>query len=157
MYKYINYLLSVLIISSFTYGTQFTKIKGIVTEAGSGEVIPGANILIENTSYGTVSNIKGEFDLTKITEGSYKVKISSIGYKPLIQSILVSKGKTIELNVRLERAIYDMDEIVVTGTRFETIAKNIPQSVSVVSSKDLELQHAKSIDDALINTPGVFF
>lgn len=157
MYKYINYLALVLIISSFGYATELAKLKGVVSEAGSGEIIPGANVLIENTSYGTVTNIKGEFYLTTLPEGEYNVKISSIGYVPVIKPVIVKKGKTIEMDVVLERTVYDMDAIVVTGTRFETIAKNIPQSVSVVTTKDLEMQHAKSIDDALINTPGVFF
>jgi iron complex outermembrane receptor protein len=49
-----------------------------------------------------------------------------------------------------------LDEVVVSATKTETALEDVPGSVSVVTSEQMEKQNVKTLDDALQYVPGVF-
>lgn len=83
--------------------------KGIVTDE-EGDVIIYANIIVENTTDGTISNEDGYFEL-EVDEDVY-VQISYLGY----ESVRIKLKKDVINKVILKRSAYDLDEVVVTGT-----------------------------------------
>ncbi len=56
------------------------NISGSVRDAQTGEVLPGANILIVGTSLGGASDIKGQFLVQDVPPGSYTLRASYLGY-----------------------------------------------------------------------------
>ena len=65
----------------FLFSQNFGTISGKIIDAKSSEPLPGVNILVKGTYYGTATGANGQFRITNIATGSYDVEISMIGYK----------------------------------------------------------------------------
>ena len=61
-------------------------LSGRVVDAESDEALVGANVIIEGTTFGAATDIHGDFIVYNIPDGTYKVKVSYVGYRPQEQS-----------------------------------------------------------------------
>lgn len=96
---------------------QTGTIRGVVTEALTDEPLPGANITIPGTNplLGTATNQDGEFELTNVPLGRHDIKVSFLGYKPVIRTgVLVSSGKETFLRIELREQVFEGEEITVS-------------------------------------------
>jgi hypothetical protein len=115
---YIAFML--LLLLSSTANAQF-QVNSKVIDKESGKAIPFANISIENTTKGTMSNQEGKFQLHINLVGiNTKVIVSSLGYQTL--RIHPKKiGKTIQLNP----VTYGIDEVKVSTSKLLSDPKKI--------------------------------
>jgi TonB-linked SusC/RagA family outer membrane protein len=122
---------------------QQTTVKGRITDAASGESIPGVNILIQGTTVGAVSNLNGEFTLE--TDGPDAVLVFSfVGYNT--QTVPLNSRTYLEIYMTEE--IVSIDELVVVG--YGTQRKSdLTGAVSVVNADDLEKVHSNDISKVL--------
>ncbi|MCE4563911.1 TonB-dependent receptor [Maribellus sp. CM-23] len=88
---------------------QEVALKGVVTSAGDNEPLPGVTVVVKGTTNGTVTNIDGIYQLSVSADAI--LQFSFVGMKT--QEVAVS-GRT-EINVQLESAAFDVDEVVVVG------------------------------------------
>ncbi len=110
---------------------QEKVITGVVTEEGTGEPIPGANIVIKGTNTGTATDFDGKFTL-KAKEGDVLV-ISVVGYQP----VEIKVGASNTINVTLKEGD-QLEEIVVTAQGIKKEKKALGYAVSNVKSEKLE-------------------
>ncbi len=107
-------LLSILLFTVFFIQIAYPQsyfINGSVKDAMSGEPLSYTNIRVGNTTQGTSSNKRGEFEL-KLAEGKYELIASYIGYKS--DTILVNVTKDLDnINFRLNESKIELPEIVV--------------------------------------------
>jgi len=89
---------------------QQIEVSGTVTDATSGESLPGVSILIKGTSIGTITDLNGKFSL-KVTDENAILKFSYIGY--ISQEVSV-KGRSI-INVSLQQDAASIEGVVVVG------------------------------------------
>jgi len=89
-----------------------TLVTGTVTDAESGEPLPAANIQIDGTYRGTITNGDGRFSL-RLDHIPSTLIFRFIGFES--QRRTVSAGGDVQLAVALRPATYEMGEIVVTG------------------------------------------
>ncbi|MBW6534508.1 MAG: TonB-dependent receptor [Mariniphaga sp.] len=124
MIKKIRVLLVALIISSATIvQAQVTtsSMSGRVTDAEG--IVIGATVIATHepsgTTYGTVTNMEGRFNLNGMRVGGpYTVEISFIGYgKSTTNNVTLSLGENYVMNVVLSEESLSLDEILVTATR----------------------------------------
>lgn len=89
-------------------------IRGTITDASNNESLPSANISIENTYRGTISNRDGRYELT-IPDSLLPatVQVRYLGFNTARRTITTSSGAT--QNFQLEPSTLEMDEVVVTG------------------------------------------
>lgn len=110
-------------LNCFSQQTTKTTIKGTVTDSGTGEPIPFAAILLENTRIGTVTNDQGNYLI--ITDAPvYKIRFSYLGY--ITQTHIITPGKTQTLNVKLDETSVSLNEIVVKPKRVKYSNKDNP-------------------------------
>lgn len=102
-------LLLLLLLLPFTALAQST-LKGIISDAASGQPIPGANVLVEGTTNGTATDIDGNFTLTNVKSGD-RIVVSFIGYK---DQTIDYKGQA-SVNLSLEEDTAQLQEVVVIG------------------------------------------
>lgn len=82
-------------------------VTGKVTDDGTGEPIPAANVVILETDgtatpYGAFTDESGEYVILNIPHGRYDVKCLMVGYKPIVvEDLLVGVGITTTHNFRL--------------------------------------------------------
>lgn len=95
-------------------------VKGRVTDKESRSPLPGAVVrLASDTTFklATQTNEEGYFRLENIKIGRRDFIVSYIGYKTItIPDVTVSSGKEVVLNIELEEAIQETEEVVITHT-----------------------------------------
>ncbi|HPD86992.1 MAG TPA: carboxypeptidase regulatory-like domain-containing protein, partial [Proteiniphilum sp.] len=119
-------ILSLLLSTVLSAQVTTSSMSGRVTDA-EGTVI-GATVIATHqpsgTTYGTVTNMEGRFNLNGMRVGGpYTVEISYIGYGTSTTSnITLSLGENYVMNVVLSEEATSLDEIVVTAlrTKFST-------------------------------------
>lgn len=86
------------------------SIEGLVTDAETGELIPGVNIVIKGTNIGTSTDTEGTFQLT-VPSLNDTLVVSFIGY----QMLEVPISNRTEINIELHSEIFVGDEMIVVG------------------------------------------
>ena len=133
-------------------------IKGRILDT-SNQTLPGATIYIDLLHTGVVSDINGFYTLTNIAPGTYKVKVSYVGYSPVEMTITVPEGKTVESDVMLNDGV-KLREVVVGGAfngqrRALSSQKNAMGIVNVVSADQVGKFPDSNIGDALKRISGI--
>ncbi|MEL7833472.1 DUF5686 and carboxypeptidase-like regulatory domain-containing protein [Fodinibius sp. Rm-B-1B1-1] len=109
--KTASLLLLLLLISSSVYAQK--TINGTITDIKTGETLPSANILIENTYRGTITNSNGEFSLTipdSLLPATLIVRY--IGYET--KELSITRNSSFNQHIPLTPSVTEMQEIVVT-------------------------------------------
>lgn len=94
-----------------------------------GEPLPFANVYLEGTQMGTISNEEGTYLLSRVPEGSYRLSASFAGFSKKTQSIEVYNSPLL-VNFDLEPDS-SLDEIVISGTLKPVIRKESSVPVEV--------------------------
>lgn len=143
------------LISTFLFGGTTGKLSGIIKDADTGEPLVGANVIIEGTSFGAATNIRGEYVILNIPPGRYNVKISFIGYETiLMQNVVIIVDQTTNLSVDLKPQTLQVGEVVVTA-KTPLIQKDLTSSISVISRDEIEALPVASFTELLSLQAGV--
>ncbi|MDR0393705.1 MAG: TonB-dependent receptor [Tannerella sp.] len=93
------------------------SLGGVVTDAKTQETLPGVNIVVKNTTNGTVSRADGVYEL-KLPAGKYTVAASYVSYATLeVVDVEVDAERPTVLNLTLKESIKDIEEVVVVGRK----------------------------------------
>ena len=132
------------------------SIKGIVKEAASGEPIPYATVVIWNTTQGTATDSTGNFEITGIAPGSYRLQASFIGYKPTVTAEFRVANKDIFFPVELETASESLQEVSIVASPFRKTAES-PLGLRVIGFKEIEKSAGgnRDISRVVQSFPGV--
>lgn len=123
-------------------------VKGKVT-SNNGETIPGVNVLIKETSTGTVTDIEGKYSLSSPEDGI--LVFSSIGF--ITQEVMVNSRVVID--IVLEEDMKNLDEVVVVGYSTQQKA-SITGSVTSIDSKEIEsISEANLVTGLVGRLPGL--
>ncbi len=106
-----------------TYQFSSNTVRGTVMDS-SGEPLPGANVLVKNTTIGTVTDIQGNYTIT-VPNRSSELVFSYIGFNTLIQPITSNI-----MNINLEEDIQALEEIVVVGYGTSSVLQGRTPGVS---------------------------
>src|SRR5699024_1801539 len=118
--------------TSFSYGQQ--SVSGYVRDQHTRDPLIGANIMIPNTTKGTVTNKDGYFEL-EVEEDIRHIKVSYIGY--IGQRITLSEDD-LTLNILLEADNVALNEVQVVGFNSHKKLQETSGSVALITEKDLE-------------------
>lgn len=130
-------------------------IKGVVMTA-NGEPLAGASIVVEGTNINCGSNSKGEFSLNVQKDKVYKLRVSYLGYTP--RSITVPASGHPPLKIKLQPSETALNELVVTGSRYERQLKDVPVITRVISREKIETVNPVDFTTLLEYTlPGIQF
>ena len=103
---------------------QRYAIKGIVTDAFSGQPISYANVAIWNSTQGAVTDSTGHFEITDVEPGSYRLQSSFIGYKPFVTAEFQVTNKDIFIPIELEESSQSIEEVNIVATPFRKTAES---------------------------------
>ncbi|MEZ4416409.1 MAG: SusC/RagA family TonB-linked outer membrane protein [Gemmatimonadota bacterium] len=129
---------------------QTGNVTGTVMAATTNQPVNGAQITLEGTSLGTLSNASGRFLVTRVPAGTYTVTVVYVGYATQSQQITVSSGGTAVADFRLDVSAVALDEIVVTGTAGAVERRKIGVSLASVDvSKITDVQPISGLGQTL--------
>ena len=148
------YLKIFLLIFSITCNSQNNSLAGKISYGL--ENLPYVNIYIQNTKLGTSSNEDGYYQIKNIPSGTYKIVVSSLGYKTKTTKITFNKNEN-EKIIQNFSLVSDnsLDEIVVSGNLrpVSKSASSVP--VDVYSKSFFKKNPTPSIFESLQNVNGV--
>ncbi|MEY3322270.1 MAG: hypothetical protein RLZZ417_1853 [Bacteroidota bacterium] len=110
------------------------KITGSISDERTGESLMFANIIIQNTAKGTVTDLDGKFTLDVDNNNEVTLVVSSIGY--LSQLIKASPSNNV-LSIKLREDATNLEEVVITGLASSVKRSNLANAVGSVSAKEL--------------------
>jgi len=125
---------------------QTGSVAGRVTDAKTGQGIPGASVSLDGTRWRATTDENGAYRLVEVTPGTYTLTASRIGYTRQSKSVTVAAGQEATLDVRLEVSASPLDAVVVTGTMVPTEVKALPTPISVITAEDIERQNLQRVD-----------
>ena len=128
---------------------------GHVQEKKSKEHIPYATITLKGTNHGTAADASGHFKMAHLPLGKHTVVAQFVGYKPQEQEVFLEQGKSITLYFELKDDVFNLEQVVVTGTRTPHFVKNVPIRTEVVTSQALRNKNAWNVFEALEGIPGI--
>lgn len=134
------------------------SISGSVTD-GSGP-LPGANVTIDGTQFGTSTDLDGRFQLVRIPEGTYTLRITFIGYQDYTQQVQVGE-EPVKLPPVTLQVGQELDVVVVQGTLRNGEAKAINLTkvsntiITVVSAEGIGKLPDKNAAEAVQRVPSI--
>jgi len=122
---------------------QQQKITGTITDATNGEPIIGANVVIEGTTIGTVTDANGKFTLN-IQKSDAVLVISILGYN--IEKVTLAGQAVIE--IKLVPDITSLDEVVVVGYGTQKKA-TVTGAVSEIKTEDISKNSVADVSNSI--------
>ncbi len=108
----------ILMIVSALDAQNVGRIAGRVTDAQTGQGLPGANVVIVGTMMGAAADANGEYYILNIPPGRYEVRSSMIGFEAtLMVDVVVHVGRTTNVDFELVDEVFEMGEVVVQAIR----------------------------------------
>ena len=149
----IIYCMSLFLVPVFALAQQAT-FKGKIS--AEGKPVLGADVILRKGQEvkGTSSQASGDYQV-RVPAGTYKLTISSVGFKTITQDISLTENEVLSKNFSLEKDLLEIDQVVVTATRNIISQYKSPVVVSKVTGHIFETTQSLSLAEGLNFTPGL--
>ena len=128
---------------------QTGTVTGQVTDAASGRPLESAQVYIEGTALGTLTNSAGRYLFVNAPPGTHTVIAELVGYRSGSETVTVTAGQTSTVDFGLSVTAIQLDQIVVTGTGVATEKKKLGNSIATVDVSNLQDAPITSFSDVL--------
>lgn len=128
--KKLIFLLYLFLSVTILYAQEKISISGKVTDATSGEVLPGVTVVVKGTTTGIITDADGNYTIE--TAGNGILSFSFVGMES--QEVAINNRTTI--SIQLKEQSFSVDEVVVVGYGTQKV-KDLTSSITTVKSDDL--------------------
>lgn len=153
-----TYLLAVVLVFMLMEGlsqaawAQSGKLAGTVTDADTGEPLPGVNVVLQGTQRGAATNPDGQYSIIGITPGNYTVRFSLVGYSTkLLRDVRIVSNRTRTLDVELNEEVIEGEEVVVQAER-PVVQADQTASRTLFTSEEIQQLPVVNLEDVVSNT-----
>ncbi len=131
------------------------KVSGKVIDAETKEPLPGANVIIQGTLFGSATNVDGEFIIMNVPPGDYNLRAQFIGYREVIvRNILVSVDLTTSINFELPSEALAMSTVTIIAER-PLVQKNSTNETHIMTSDDIQNMPLRNYAAVVATNTGV--
>ena len=110
-----------------------------------GDPIPNASVQVVGTKKGTIANSQGEFVITGIPAGTYKLLVSAIGYEDDIREITIRDNDELDLSFQMKEKSGSMSEVVVTALGISRKERSLGYSTQEIKGQNLTLTREQNV------------
>lgn len=135
-----NLMLLFILAVSFQVAAQQNVITGVVTDADNAP-LPGANVLVKESSKGTQTNFDGQYSIS--AHQGQTLVFSYLGYKT--REVKIRSNRTI--NVQLDEDVQMLEEVVTIGYADQTARTSAPSAAQIKRQK--QKAYHQSISQAI--------
>jgi TonB-dependent starch-binding outer membrane protein SusC len=149
---------AVAVAASSSAAAQATgTIRGRVVETASQRPIPEAQVFVDGTNIGALTNSNGEYTITAVPAGQHTVTARRIGYSRAVRNLMVSTAAPVTADFTLSQAASQLDRVVVTGTAGSQEKRTVGNAVAQLDVADITSKTTSmTVTDILQGrTPGV--
>ncbi len=156
MKRFLALAATIILSTLSSYALTGINVTGHIRDSKSGKHLGYATVSIVGTTLGTAADDTGHFNLKGVSAGEYTIEAELMGYTPVQQSITIEKGaSSFDVTLYLDEDVMALDQVVVSSTRSETLRRNSPNLVSMISSELFNTVNASSLADGLPFQSGV--
>ena len=116
--------------------------------------VPFANIILDDNNKGVAANNDGVFVIENVKKGSHYIVVSAIGMVRKKVHIDIVEGVN-TINIELKSSAYNLNQVVVTGTKTFKRRTESPVIVNVIDNKQLQSVQACNLSEGLNFQPGI--
>jgi len=125
------------------------KVRGVVTDQETGEVLVGANVSIEGTSLGASTDLNGVYVVLAIPTGTYTVQVGYIGYQEVaLSNIRVSENQTTTQDFQLAPSAIEVDALQIVAER-PLIQRNTTNTVRITTQEDIQNMPVRGLQNLI--------
>jgi iron complex outermembrane receptor protein len=126
---------------------------GKVTDAKTGEPLPGASISLADLKLGTAADATGRFIFNNVPLGHHLIEVSNTGYTSIIGHIDMTGN--LEMDFALQPTIVENQAVIVTGVTNATSIRKTPVPVTSIRKAEILQTPSTNIIDLLARKPGI--
>lgn len=135
------------------------QIRGRIIDKQTREPVSFANVILEtDPTKGSATDEKGDFSITEVKPGIYRLVASCIGYKNCVTPEYIVSANTPFVEIEMEAEQTQLDEVTVRPVLFQKLAES-PVSLQVIGLQEIEKSPGANRDISRIVQayPGVTF
>src|SRR5436190_5960875 len=124
------------------------SIRGRVTD-GKGMPLANASLQLLGTGKGTMADSQGDFVITGIVPGTYKLQVSAVGFEIETKEVTVKENEGTTINFQLKEKSTPLEEVLVTALGIKREKKALGYSAQEVKGADLVSSRQTNVVNAL--------
>ena len=134
------------------------QIKGVVIDKSTRQPLEFVNVLVVGLGIGASTDANGNFLITQVPPGIYRLQASFLGYKTELTPEYRVNHVTPYVQIELEEENASLNEVVVTASPFQKVPES-PVSLRVIGLQEIEKAPGANRDLSKVvqNYPGVAF
>lgn len=134
------------------------QIKGVVIDKSTRQPLEFVNVLVVGLGIGASTDANGNFLITQVPPGIYRLQASFLGYKTELTLEYRVNHVTPYVQIELEEENASLNEVVVTASPFQKVPES-PVSLRVIGLQEIEKAPGanRDISKVVQNYPGVAF
>lgn len=141
---------------------QNGTLRGVVYDSKNGETLVACQMALQGTTLGTITDLDGTFEIKNVVPGNYNLVFVYISYENLIMPVVITKGDTLTLDVRLNPSTITINEVTVKGTRRVNTEMSVISSLrsgnliaNGISSQQISKSQDKDASEVIRRVPGI--
>ena len=141
--------LALLAILCFTFSEVYAQgftVSGTVTDAATGEALPGVNVAIPSLNRGDVTDLDGRYAF-QLAPGDYQLVATYVGYQRFSQPLTISNSN-VTVDIRLRADVVGLDQVVVVGYG-EVSRRNVTGAITSVRGDDIQFAPVNTVENAI--------
>ncbi|MCF7905265.1 MAG: TonB-dependent receptor [Candidatus Marinimicrobia bacterium] len=145
-----------MLVAGTLYAGTTGKISGRITDAETGEGLPGVNVMLQDTYLGASTDANGVYFIINIPSGSYTLRAQMIGYSIVnVTDVKVRTDLTTEVNVKMAVQVHESEEEVVVVAERPLVQKDLTSGRSIVSADDIKEMPVESVGAVIATKAGI--
>ena len=134
------------------------QIKGVVIDKSTRQPLEFVNVLVVGLGIGASTDANGNFLITQVPPGIYRLQASVLGYKTELTPEYRVNHVTPYVQIELEEENASLNEVIVTVSPFQKVPES-PVSLRVIGLQEIEKAPGanRDISKVVQNYPGVAF
>lgn len=134
------------------------QIKGVVIDKSTRQPLEFVNVLVVGLGIGASTDANGNFLITQVPPGIYRLQASFLGYKTELTPEYRVNHVTPYVQIELEEENASLNEVVVTASPFQKVPES-PVSLRMIGLQEIEKAPGanRDISKVVQNYPGVAF
>lgn len=118
-------LLGLLFFCFLNTAVQAQTVSGKITDESTGEPLPFANVFISNTTFGSTTDVNGDFSIFGQLPQNFELAASFMGYYTKFRNIALSGRNQVTVNFQLTPKVGQLDEIQLKARRDKKWERNL--------------------------------
>lgn len=131
---------------------QSLSITGTVTDAASGEPLPGVHVFIAQSMTGTTTNTNGEYTLEPVPAGAHRIYVSIVGYEPEARDVMLrSLEDGGRQDFQLKEAVLELEGVEVVGVADPNWERHLQKFIRLFIGETPNAAHTEILNPEVLS------